>query len=487
MWLPTRRSADSIGAIDGPTRHPGGVIANHKESLQSPDTILPIAESYHSNRPEDIFLWFASGSSGPCGLLPVEQTMYGRWVTARVRRALEDTPVVLLVGPRRAGKTTLVRSLEGGVSYYTLDDPTTRDFAAGDPVGFVRAMDRAIIDEIQRAPDLLLAIKKSVDEDYRPGRFLLTGSANVMTLSRVADSLAGRMETIRLLPLARGEINGNAPAFLPELFAGTFQAPSRPLLGDELVEAVLTGGYPEALARDSEERRREWSRAYLESVLARDLRDIAAVERLTDFPRFARLLALHSSQLVNYSRIGGEVGVSHKTAQRYVDLLEKIFLVATLPPWFSNRMKRLVRTPKLHFLDTGLLGAARGLTSEGLRSRRQELGPILESFVHAEIIRLCTAASVHVSPYHFRDHDGREVDVVLEREDGSLAGIEVKARASVTTSDFAGLRTLAEGCGDRFERGVVLYDGDTVVPFGERLAAVPLSCLWGDPRFAPST
>jgi hypothetical protein len=401
---------------------------------------------------------------------------------------LEDTPVVLLVGPRRAGKTTLVRSLEGGgLTYFTLDDPTTRDFAASDPVGFVRAMDRAIIDEVQRAPDLLLAIKKAVDEDYRPGRFLLTGSANVMTLSRVADSLAGRMETLRLLPLARGEIIGGKPSFLSELFDGTFRSPPHPLLGEELVQAVLTGGYPEAMARDSEDRRREWGRAYLESVLARDLRDIAAVERLTDLPRFGHLLALHSGRLVNYSQMGSDVGVSHKTAARYVGLLEQIFLVCTLPPWYSNQMKRLIKTPKLHFLDTGLLAAARGLTSDGLSRRRQELGPLLESFVHAEILRLRSAAPVHVTLYHFRDHFGKEVDVVLEREDGSLAGIEVKARASVTPSDFAGLRTLADGCGDRFVRGVVLYDGDTVVPFGERLAAVPLSCLWGGPPSDPSS
>ncbi|MDP2958914.1 MAG: ATP-binding protein [Longimicrobiales bacterium] len=406
--------------------------------------------------------------------------MYKRWVEARVRRALSDTPVVLLVGPRRAGKTTLARSLQGdGLAYYTLDDPTTREFAAGDPVGFVRGLDRAILDEVQRAPDLLLAIKRAVDEDYRAGRFLLTGSANVMTLPRVADSLAGRMETVHLLPLARGEIIGGEPSFLSALFEGTLLSPARPLLGDALVEGVLTGGYPEAVARDTEERRRAWSRAYLESVLSRDLRDIADVERLTDFARFARLLALHSGHLVNYSQIGGAIGVSYKTAQRYVDLLEKIFLVATLPPWFSNRAKRLVKTPKLHFLDTGLLAGARGLASRGLRARREELGPILESFVYGEVLRLRTASPVHATPYHFRDHDGNEVDVVLERDDGALAGIEVKARASVTPTDFAGLRKLADASGGRFVQGVVLYDGDAVVPFGERLSAVPLSCLWG--------
>jgi predicted AAA+ superfamily ATPase len=408
--------------------------------------------------------------------------MYKRWVESRLKDALADTPVVLLVGPRRAGKTTLARSIVGhGRTYLTLDDPTTHEFAVSDPVGFIRGLDRATIDEIQRAPALLLAIKRSVDEDYRPGRFLLTGSANVMALPRVADSLAGRMETLRLLPLARGEMIGGRPDFLTTLFQGNLRAPADPLLGDPLIEAVLTGGYPEAVARASPARRSDWGRAYLESVLTRDLRDIADIERLSDLPRLARLLALHSGQLVNYSQLGSAIAVSYKTAQRYVDLLEKIFLVSTLPPWSSNEIKRLVKTPKLHFVDTGLLSAARGLDGARLRRHRTELGPLLETFVYGEVLRIASAADVRATPYHFRDHGGNEVDVVLERDDGMVAGIEVKARASVMASDFAGLRKLAQVLGSRFASGVVLYDGPTVVPFGAGLTAAPMSCLWGDP------
>ena len=198
--------------------------------------------------------------------------MFERFVERRAKEALSDTPVVLIVGPRRAGKTTLVRKMaEAGRTYITLDDQTVLDAARSDPTGFIRGLDHAIVDEIQRAPDLLLAIKKTVDEDYRPGRFLLTGSANVLTLPRVADSLAGRMETIRMLPLARAEISGATPTFLERLFAGKLERDIDTIVGDDLIRLALLGGFPEAISRDSERRRQDWARSYLTSVLTRDI------------------------------------------------------------------------------------------------------------------------------------------------------------------------------------------------------------------------
>lgn len=405
--------------------------------------------------------------------------MYERFVERRVEEALSDTPVVLIVGPRRAGKTTLVRKMgETERTYITLDDQTALAAAQSDPAGFVRGLDRAIIDEVQRAPDLLLAIKKAIDEDYRPGRFLLTGSANVLTLPRVADSLAGRIETIRMLPLARAEIEGRTPAFLEHLFKGKFQSDRQAIVGDDLVRLVLLGGFPEAIARESERRRQDWARSYLTSVLTRDLRDIADVEKLTELPKFVRLLAEHSGQLVNYSQFGAAIDVSHKTGQRYVGLLEQVFLVSTLQPWFTNALKRIAKTPKLHFLDSGLLGTVRGLGFDRVKADRGQFGPLLESFVFSEVLKLMTASDLRLTPYHFRDQQMREVDIVLERDDGMIAGIEIKASATVKSSDFGGLRTLMGTCGDRFAYGVVLYDGADVVPFGDGLAAVPLSSLW---------
>lgn len=405
--------------------------------------------------------------------------MFQRFVERRAEEALADTPVVLIVGPRRAGKTTLVRKMgETGWTYSTLDDQTVLEAAQSDPAGFIRGLDRAIIDEIQRAPNLLLAIKKTVDEDYRPGRFLLTGSANLLTLPRVSDSLAGRMETIRMLPLARAEIENRAPTFLERLFEGSLSSQRDAIVGDDLVQLALRGGFPEAIGRDSERRRQDWARSYLTSILTRDLRDIAEVEKLTELPKFVRLLAEHSGQLVNYSQLASGIKVNHRTGQRYVGLLEQVFLTATLPPWFTNALKRIVKTPKLHFLDSGLLAAARGLTFDRIKADRGAFGALLESFVFSEVLKLMTASDLRLTPHHFRDRDMREVDIVLERDDGMIAAIEVKASATVKASDFSGLRALAEACGDRFAFGAVLYDSTDVVPFGDRLAAAPLSCLW---------
>jgi hypothetical protein len=405
--------------------------------------------------------------------------LFARLVENRLREVLADTPVALVIGPRRAGKTTLARAMGGdGRDYLTLDDPTVLDAARADPVGFIRGLDRATIDEVQRVPELLLPIKKSVDDDYRPGRFLLTGSANLLTLPRLADSLAGRMETVQLLPLAQAEIHGRTPTFLEGLYEGDLPRPERRVLGDALVNIVLAGGYPEAIARTSERRRQDWIRSYLTSVLTRDLRDIAEIEKLTELPKFVRLLAEHSGQLVNHSGLGAGIGVTYKTSQRYVALLEQVFLVAALPPWYTNAIKRIVKTPKLHFLDAGVLATSRGLGFNRVKADRSAFGALLESFVFAEIMKLMSWSELRLMPYHFRDQNGHEVDIVLERDDGAIAGVEVKAGATVTAGDFAGLRKLAEAAKKRFAFGVVLYDGDTIVPFGERLAAAPVSCLW---------
>ena len=405
--------------------------------------------------------------------------MYTRFAQRRVEEALSDTPVVLIVGPRRSGKTTLARNLaQAGRRYITLDDQTTLESAQSDPGGFIRGLDLAIIDEIQRVPELLLAVKKTVDEDDRPGRFLLTGSANVMTLPRVADSLAGRIETIRMLPLARAEIDGHTPGFLERVFDGKLLNQPNAIVGDDLVRLVLLGGFPEAIRRDNERRRQDWLRSYLASILTRDLRDIADIAKMTELPKFVQLLAEHSGQLVNFSQVGAGINVSYKTGQRYVGLLEQVFLIATVQPWFTNSLKRIVKTPKLHFLDSGLLAAVRGLTFDRVKADRAAFGALLESFVFAEVLKLMTGSDLRLTPWHFRDGEMREVDIVLERDDGMIVGIEVKASATVRPSDFAGMKVLAQACGDRFAFGVVLYDGADVVPFGDRLAAAPLSCLW---------
>jgi uncharacterized protein len=409
--------------------------------------------------------------------------MFPRFAAESVKTALTDSRVVLIAGPRQAGKSTLAKQVtDPKRPYFTLDDAVTSNAAKSDPKGFVRGLDEATIDEIQRAPELLLAIKESVDNDPRPGRFLLTGSANIMTLPAVADSLAGRMEVITLLPLARAEIDGRIPTFTELALQGKVATPSKaPPLGDELIEIVLAGGYPEAVARSTSQRRTKWLLDYIDAVIQRDVRDIAEVGRLGDMPRLIRLLAQHSAQLVNYSEMGAPLGLDRKTVQRYLDIFSALYITRSIEPWHNNQISRLTKSPKLHFIDSGLLAAIRGISLEKVRADKAAFGPILESFVFSEILKQADwPQSNGVLIYHFRttSRSAEEVDFVLEDRHGHVIGIEVKASATVTEGDFKGIRKLSEATGERFLIGMVVYDGDKVVPFGRNLYAVPITNLW---------
>lgn len=405
--------------------------------------------------------------------------MYPRFLERRVREALTDTRVVLISGPRQSGKTTLAEKLAAGdMPFLTLDDQTTLDTARSDPVGFVRGLDRAVIDEVQRAPQLLLAIKRAVDVDKRPGRFLLTGSANLATLPQVTDSLAGRIEITELLPLAQAELYKKQSDFLERVLQSKPPAIGTVAVGADLIERVLAGGYPEAVARTSWARRQKWLLDYVRAVLARDARDISRGEYLRQMPKLLRVLATHAGQLVNYSSVGASLGIGHVTIQKYTDVLAQLYLVRTLQPWYTNELKRLVKTPKLHFLDSGLLAALRSLSAARLASDRMVYGALLETFVLGELLKLASWSEEPLEFFHFRDRYDSEVDVVIEDARGRVVGLEVKAAATVTHADFAGLRKLEEACGKRFTLGLVLYDHDAMVPFGERLFAAPISTLW---------
>ena len=406
--------------------------------------------------------------------------LYSRRIEARVAEALTDTPVVLIAGPRQAGKTTLVRqTADPGLRYLTLDDELTLLAAREDPVGMIRGLDKAIIDEIQRAPPLLLAIKKSVDEDRRPGRFLLTGSANLMALPGVADSLAGRMETLTLLPLSQSELHGSTLNWLDSAFAGHLPKLSTPLVGEALVETVLRGGYPEAVSRATARRRTAWARQYIDAIIQRDVRDIASIDRIDQLPRFLRALAQVSGQMCNYTQLGGQVGLDHKTAARYVSVFEQMYLLKRVEVWARNRLNRVVKTPKLQFIDSGLLSALIDLTPAIAVQDRNRFGHVLETFVYGELLKHATSAESDYQLLYYRDHDQFEVDVVIENAAGQLVGVEIKAAASVGTNDLRGLKRLASIAGDQFKLGVILYDGTEILPLGERLWAAPISSLWG--------
>lgn len=416
------------------------------------------------------------------------QPLYLRLIEARIAEAMADTPVVLVAGPRQAGKTTLVRQMAArGVRYLTLDDELTLLAAREDPVGMIRSLDRAVIDEIQRAPQLLLAIKKTVDEDRRPGRFLLTGSANLMALPTVADSLAGRMETLTLLPLSQSEMRGSVANWIDGAFAGQILSPAQLVVGDDLVEAVLRGGYPEAVSRATPRRRTAWGRQYIDAIIQRDVRDVAGIDKLDQLPRFLCALAQVSGQMCNYSQLGGQVGLDHKTAARYIGVFEQMYLLKRIEVWARNRLNRVVKTPKVQLIDSGLLSTLAAITPAIVQQNRGRFGSVLETFVFGELLKHTTTAENDYQLLYYRDHDQFEVDFVIENAAGLLVGVEVKAAATVKESDLRGLKRLASIAGEHFKLGVILYDGVETLPLGENLWAAPLSSLWGRRSSPPNS
>ncbi len=419
---------------------------------------------------------------------PSASPAIARHVQSKIATALHDTRVVLVVGPRQAGKTTLAKLYANSDRpYITLDDPATLAAARSDPAGFVRGLKQAVIDEVQRAPDLLLAIKESVDKDQAPGRFLLTGSTNLMAMPLVADSLAGRLEVITLLPFAQAELAGTPGDLLERLFDGSgLSAVTNPVVGDALMDIVLKGGYPEALRRTSASRRQTWLQDYVALILDRDVRDIANIDQLGRMPRLLDMLAAHAGQLVNHSSYGAALGLTVPTAQKYVGILERLFLTRMLPPWSSNAVSRLTKTPKLHFLDTGLLAALRDVSPAQLQKDRYTVshgertpwGPLLENFVVSEVLKLATWSDKRFRISHFRTKEQDGVDLVIEDRRGRVIGIKVKASATVRTNDLRGLRQLQAAVGDKFVQGLVLHDHDRITPFDEKLHAGPVSLLW---------
>ena len=411
----------------------------------------------------------------------VETTFYPRHAEPRLTEALADAPVVLIHGARQCGKTTLAQMVgeRTGYAYVNFDDDVVSGAAEADPAGFVADLpERTILDEVQRVPMLFTALKTAVDRKRVGGRFMLTGSANVLLMPKLADSLAGRMQILRLHPLAQCELARRVPGFLDALFAGAFKTRQSERLGGRLAERIVAGGYPAALARPAGRRRATWYRDYLDALVQRDVRDLARISSLDALPRLLALAAAQTARLLNVTDLAAPFQLSRPTIRDYVTLLERVFLLEALPPWHSNRVSRLIKTPKLHLGDTGLACALLGVDAAALAADRALLGQLLETFVYQELRR---QASWHDEPltfFHYRDKDGAEVDIVIERGARAMVGVEIKAAATVTAADFRGLRKLKEAAGKRFAGGVVLYDGEISASFGDGLYAVPLRTLW---------
>jgi len=330
-----------------------------------------------------------------------------------------------------------------------------------------------VIDEVQRVPDLLLAIKQTVDRDNTPGQFLLTGSSHVLTLPQLADSLAGRMDILQLRPFSQGELEGRDETFLDDLFHEASFLPGTNSCVD-VMDRAQKGGYPEVQDRDDASRRDAWFRAYLHSMTERDIRDLAQVDRLPELPRVLQILGSYAGGLVNFAQLSRDTAIPQTTLKRYIALLEAVFLIEQLPAWAASQVSRLIKAPKLYVTDSGLLTYLLGSGNVEFGRNR---GAIYETFVLMELRKLASYSKRKPSFYHYRTASGLEVDFVLE-SGTDLVGVEAKASATVGPNDFKGLHALRESVGDRFRRGVVLYLGQEVVPFARDLHAVPVSRLW---------
>lgn len=388
--------------------------------------------------------------------------------------------MVCLLGPRQSGKSTLARTLEPRYTYVTFDDAAALAFAQADPTGFVAALPtRVILDEIQRVPELMRTLKLAVDRDRRPGRFVLTGSANLLLLPKLGDSLAGRMEVVQLHPLTAAEQARVPGHFLKALIAGRLKpsiAATAPRLPLALAERIVAGGFPEAVSR-TPARARAWHREYLRLLIERDVQDVARVRDPAAVGRLLEMLALRTAELLNVSSLGNDLDLRRETVEHYLAACERLYLVRRLLPWHRNPATRLIKTPKVHLLDTGLAASLMGLTAQDWTTQRTRFGHLLESFVVQQLIAQAGWTDPELRFWHYRDKDQVEVDLVITRGRQTW-GVEVKSALAVSPNDGQGLRRLADQCGADYQGGVVLYAGDNSFALGGGNLAMPLARLW---------
>lgn len=413
--------------------------------------------------------------------------MLRRHITDRLHDALADTPAVLVNGARQTGKSTLVQSPDlasQNRQYLTFDDPGILAAAKRDPNGFVAGLNAPVtLDEVQHVPELFPVIKAAVDRNRQPGRFLLTGSADVMLLPKLSESLAGRMEALTLWPFSQGEMHGVTESFVDTLFSPKpvgWSGKSAMVRRDELLATVLAGGYPPAVARQRVARRDAWFQSYVMTMLQRDIRDLANIADVTAVPRLLTVVAARAGGLLNFADLSRTVALPQTTLKRYFALLESTFLVQLLRPWATNLGKRVIQTPKVYLNDTGLLAHLLGVTIERLKAEGNLAGGILENFVLMELRKQSTWSATQPELFYWRTASGQEVDVVLEDRAGRLTGVEVKAAATLGANDVRGLQALASEAGKKWVRGVVLYTGNEVIPFSANLHGVPITQLWSE-------
>ncbi|KPQ23375.1 MAG: hypothetical protein HLUCCA13_13985 [Halomonas sp. HL-48] len=404
-----------------------------------------------------------------------------RLISDRVEESLADTPVVCLLGPRQVGKTTLAQRIDPNRTYLNLDDPTLMAAAQQDPVGFIESLpEYTTLDEVQRVPDLLLAIKSVVDRNRQPGRFLLTGSANLLLLPRAQDSLAGRMEVIYLHPLTEQEKRVSESTLLAKLIKGQLAAKIVPdqRLQPTTSDVICQGGYPEP-SRRAPNRARQWYRQYLNAIIQRDVKDIAAIQDEDGMLRLMELLAYRTAGLLNVSNLSKELGMERGTVTKYLSILERLFLIRQLPAWHRNQAKRLIKSPKLHLVDTGLAATLGRLSTDQWFMEAERFGALMETHVVEQLMAQASWTEPELRFSHYRDKDQVEVDLVIERGQ-AIWGVEVKRSATVQARDAAGLARLADQAGEQFQGGMLIYTGHHCIKLNvPGCFAVPIRMLWG--------
>lgn len=406
--------------------------------------------------------------------------MIKRNIKDKLKKAISRSPVVLLNGARQVGKSTLtLEFVQDGFNYITLDDELTYLSAKNDPYAFIKNIKKpVIIDEVQRVPELFLPIKIDVDNNRKPGSYLLTGSANPLLIPRLGDSLAGRMEIIDLMPLSQGELLGVKENFVDTVFEDKDIYKITPELSKEdLYKKILKGGYPSVQNLDEEDSI-AWMRSYLNLILQKDIKDLAQIEKITELPNILKILAYQVANLLNVSEISRDAKMVSQTVHRYITLLETIFLINLSPSWHTNLTLRITKSPKVYLVDSGLLTYLLGVELNNAFEENFQMGKVTENFVVNELRKQITWSKTNPEMFHFRTSNGQEVDIILQNRAGKIIAIEVKSGQNVSLSDFKHIKLLQEKMGKKFIKGFVVYTGNQIIPFGDDIFAIPINLLW---------
>lgn len=408
--------------------------------------------------------------------------MIYRKILSKIQKALKDTPVIFISGPRQAGKTTLVKYISENIhpaKYLNFDDATILAAAKTNPEGFLEVYkDNLILDEVQRVPEIFLVIKKIVDNNRKPGKFILTGSANIFLLPKISESLVGRMEIIKLFPISLSEISESKDNFIEKVISDNFSIKSSGGPKNDLIEKILSGGFPEVISRKDKDRQNAWFNSYITTLIERDVRDITNIERLTDLPRLLKILASRVGTLLNFAEISRSASIPQTTLKRYITLFEALFLIYFVPTWSGNISKRAIKTPKLYFLDTGIAAYLIGFKRDKVLVDAPLWGKLLENFILTELLKQLSWSKIEGNIFYYRTASAQEIDFIIERRDGKLIAIEVKSNNKVDKEDFKHIVSFSEDVKKKFLRGIVFYTGEEFVSFGNGLYAVPISYLW---------